>query len=371
MRKWKRKWGLRIAALVAAVVVLAVCLRLTLSHGVPARIEVLSIHLPDSAMIGQPIVASVEVRNSGEARSTYKLALTVDGEMVDVQEVELAGGETKTVEFTLVLEAEGTHEVGADGLVESITVRAPKPPTFELSDLKIEPSEVEAGGPVTISLEVKNTGELEGSHVLTLKINGQAVDNKAVVLAGGAAERVSFTVREGNAGTYVVEVGELSGSFVVKPALKPWYEATGTVTAVYDGDTIAVYLTWVHESIAGVYAGRTESVRFSGGMDAPELGNPGGYQARDFVIDLCPPGSQVYLDLDDYATGRGPYRDIYGRLLAVIYVKLGDSWINVNAEVLRWGMKAYPNHNWLKYTYFPSEFDPYEWLEETYPYVRK
>ena len=338
---------------------------------VPAKIEVLSIQLPDSAIVGRPIVASVEVRNSGEARSTYKLALTVDGKMVDVQKVELAGGETKTVDFTLVLEVEGAHEIGADGLVKSIAVRLPKPPTFELSDLKIEPSEVEAGRSVQVSVEVKNVGEVEGSYAVVLRINGAVTDNKEVTLAGGAVERVSFTVREENAGTYVVEVGELSGSFLVKPALKPWYEASGTVTAVHDGDTISVYVTWVHESVVGVYTARTESVRFSGGIDAPELGNPGGYQARDFIISLCPPGSYVYLDLDNYATGKGPYRDIYGRLLAVIYVKVGDSWININAELLRWGMQTYPTHNWLKYTYFSSEFDPYEWLEETYPYVRK
>ncbi len=361
-----------VVAIVAIAAVLAVCLPWALARRqVTAKIEVLSIQLPDSSIAGQPMVASVRVRNPGKATLTYKLALTVDGEMVDVQEVVLAGGQTKTVDFTLVLEVEGTHEIGADGLVRDITVRVPKPPTFELSNLKIEPSEVEVGGSVTVSLEVKNAGELEGSYAVVLKINGRVVDNKVVVLAGGAAERVSFTLREKNAGTYVVEVGGLSGSFVVKPALKPWYEASGTVTAVYDGDTIAVYLTWVHESITGVYAARTESVRFSGGIDAPELGNPGGYQARDFIVGLCPPGSHVYLDLDDYATGKGPYRDIYGRLLAVIYVKLGESWVNINAELLRWGMQAYPAHNWLKYTYFASEFDPYEWLEENYPYVRR
>ncbi|MCS7131941.1 MAG: hypothetical protein NZ934_04360, partial [Hadesarchaea archaeon] len=328
-KKSRNKW---IAAIVVvAVAVLVACLRSAPApHQLPAKVEVLSIRLPDSAMVGQPIVASVEVRNSGEASSTYKLALTVDGEIVDVQKVELAGGETKIVEFMLVLREEGAHEIGADGLVRSIIVRAPKPPTFELSNLKIEPSEVEAGGPVTISVEVRNVGEVEGSHVVALKVNGKVVDNKVVVLAGGAVERVSFAVREGNAGKYVVEVGELSGSFVVKPALEPWYEASGTVTAVYDGDTIAVYLTWVHESIAGVYTARTESVRFSGGVDAPELGDPGGYQARDFIVGLCPPGSHVYLDLDNYATGRGPSRDIYGRLLAVIYVKLGNGWVNVN-----------------------------------------
>jgi len=41
----------------------------------------------------------------------------------------------------------------------------------------------------------------------------------------------------------------------------------------------------------------------------------------------------------------------------------------VNAEVLRWGLEAYPDFDWLKYAYFISEFNAQEWLEDNYPYV--
>lgn len=36
---------------------------------------------------------------------------------------------------------------------------------------------------------------------------------------------------------------------------------------------------------------------------------------------------------------------------------------------MKWGLEEYPDHEWLRYIYFPSEWDPYEWLEEDYPYV--
>ena len=81
----------------------------------------------------------------------------------------------------------------------------------------------------------------------------------------------------------------------------------------------------------------------------------------------------VYLDLNSLSvggqTGR-PYRGTYERLIAVIYTEINGQWVNVNAELLRWGQEAYPDHDWLKYTYFPSEWDAYEWLEDNYPYVR-
>lgn len=146
------------------------------------------------------------------------------------------------------------------------------------------------------------------------------------------------------------------------------YEASGTVDYTVDGDTIQVNLTWVNPSTTGVYTGSGQSVRFSGGIDAPELADVGGQEAKSFVRDnFCSWGTEVFLDLDNLSDR--PYHDIHGRLLGVIHVKKDGKWVNVNAELLRWGQEAYPNHDWLKYSYFRSEFNPDEWLENDYPYV--
>lgn len=156
-----------------------------------------------------------------------------------------------------------------------------------------------------------------------------------------------------------------------EPARAPHYEARGIVTQVVDGDTVIVWLTWVDESIENVEAEVENSVRFSGGIDAPELAENGGAEAGNFIIEICPLWTEVFLDLDDGATGgEGPYRDKYGRLLAVIYMRQDGEWVNVNAELLRWGIEAYPLNDWLEYIGYSSEFDPYEWLAENYPYAR-
>ncbi|MCK4406002.1 MAG: hypothetical protein KAV43_05830, partial [Hadesarchaea archaeon] len=63
------------------------------------------------------------------------------------------------------------------------------------------------------------------------------------------------------------------------------------------------------------------------------------------------------------------FRGVFGRLIAVIYVKVDGQWVNVNAELLRWGLEEYPDQNWLRFTYFISEFDANEWLEENYLYI--
>jgi len=145
------------------------------------------------------------------------------------------------------------------------------------------------------------------------------------------------------------------------------YEASGTVDYTMDGDTIQVDLTWVNPLTSGVHTGSGQRVRFSGGIDAPEMGNVGGEEAKSFVRDLCWRGTEVFLDLDNLSDT--PYHDMHGRLLGVVYVKENGKWVNVNAEVLRWGLEAYPDHNWLAYRYFTSEFNPDEWLENDYPYI--
>lgn len=152
------------------------------------------------------------------------------------------------------------------------------------------------------------------------------------------------------------------------------FEAYGTVDYTIDGDTVRVNLTWVNPSTEGVYAPSTQSVRFSGGIDAPELHLPAGppdegaEEAKSFVRDhFCPYGAEVFLDLDNLSDT--PYHDINGRLLGVVYVKENGKWINVNAELLRWGLKEYPDHNWLAYSYFTTEFNSQQWLVNDYPYV--
>lgn len=143
-----------------------------------------------------------------------------------------------------------------------------------------------------------------------------------------------------------------------------------------DGDTTWVRIENIVEELdpeGEVYEGNSEKVRYGGGVDAPETWMEGGPEAKEFIENLIPVGATVYLDLNDLSrggqTGR-PYRGAYERLIAVIYVEIEGWWINVNAELLRWGMEEYPEFDWLKYIYYPSEWNPYEWLEDNYPYVR-
>jgi hypothetical protein len=94
----------------------------------------------------------------------------------------------------------------------------PAPANFELSSLSISPSEVNTEAPVTIRVLLVNTGETAGSYPVTLKINGATEETKRVDLSGGTERKITFTTTQDTAGTYLVDVNGLSGSFTVTEA---------------------------------------------------------------------------------------------------------------------------------------------------------
>ena len=92
------------------------------------------------------------------------------------------------------------------------------PEIFRVGDLTVNPSEVEVGNEVTISVVLTNIGEGEGSYTLAVKVNQVVEDTKTITLDAGASTTVQFKVTKEEAGTYDVEIGGLSSEFNVKEA---------------------------------------------------------------------------------------------------------------------------------------------------------
>ncbi len=98
----------------------------------------------------------------------------------------------------------------------------PAPAAFSLSNLTIQPAEVQPKEAVTITVSVANTGGTEGSYGVVLKIMGVKEAEKSVTIAAGRSQSVSFSVTKEDAGSYSVVMDGLSGSFtVVAPAIVP------------------------------------------------------------------------------------------------------------------------------------------------------
>jgi uncharacterized membrane protein len=92
------------------------------------------------------------------------------------------------------------------------------PADFQISDLEVNPDEVEAGEEVTVSVKVTNVGGQAGSYTLQLRINQTIEDSKTVALDEGASATPEFKVVKQTPGTYNVEVDGLVDEFTVRAA---------------------------------------------------------------------------------------------------------------------------------------------------------
>ena len=119
---------------------------------------------------------------------------------------------------------------------------APLPPAaFQLSGLSIMPSfskvwelltfVVRSGEEVAITLEVTNSGGQEGSYSAVLKINEATQASKEVTLRPGQSQKIAFTVAGNEPGSYVVEIGGLTGEFLSLLWIN-WWLTGGLIAAL-------------------------------------------------------------------------------------------------------------------------------------------
>jgi len=129
----------------------------------------------------------------------------------------------KWVELECVVDTENnTITASVSHFTTIAIIGKAKPAAFTLSSLAISPTELAPEEKVSISVSVANTGGLEGSYAVILKINGVKEAEKSVTIAAGRKQSVTFSVTRKEAGSYSVVVDGLSGSFtVVAPAPAP------------------------------------------------------------------------------------------------------------------------------------------------------
>ncbi|MBC8275977.1 MAG: hypothetical protein H8E40_13550 [Chloroflexi bacterium] len=116
---------------------------------------------------------------------------------------------------------------------------------FTISGLTIEPSSVNEGGTVTVSVECSNEGSRAGSHTITLEIDGEIEDEKTVTLDPDESTSVSFEVSAAEEGSHSVDVNGLTGSYEVKKA------QTGIpgfpLESIIAGLAVAIIVLWLHQ----------------------------------------------------------------------------------------------------------------------------
>ena len=92
-----------------------------------------------------------------------------------------------------------TYIDGSESLLYNVTTNegaltTAEPPFFDVSNLSPANAEVFQGDNLTVSADVQNTGDEQGTQDIELSVSGNVIASESVTLAGGASENVDFAV---------------------------------------------------------------------------------------------------------------------------------------------------------------------------------
>lgn len=105
--------------------------------------------------------------------------------------------------------------IAIGGLVFLLTQKA----EFEVSNIRYSPSRVFVGEKVTISVDIKNIGNAEGSYDATLTIGETNIETKTVRLVPNEEKTISFIVSLEKEGNYTVKIGDKTLILTIYPKL--------------------------------------------------------------------------------------------------------------------------------------------------------
>jgi hypothetical protein len=129
-----------------------------------AKLEMSPLILSSPAiMSGQPVEVESTVTNSGGTDGKLSAILKVDDAAVDTTDITVSANGSKQIVFHYndALEP-GKHKVEINGIETTLEVL--RPAKFQVSALNIVPSEILPKQTITLSVEIENLGDVEGTY---------------------------------------------------------------------------------------------------------------------------------------------------------------------------------------------------------------
>lgn len=170
---------------------------------------------PSPVTAGQPVIIRAEITNSGNGEGTYEAVLVVDASTIESKSVTLSPGARQDISFQLAATAFGSRTVEVGG--RTVTLEVLKPAEFQATALAVSPSQVVAGKPFTITADINNSGDVEGTLSAVLTVDGQVADTKSVTVKARSSMAVSFT-QTLDAGAHTIDIAGANKDVI---ALKP------------------------------------------------------------------------------------------------------------------------------------------------------
>lgn len=187
----------------------------------PAEWELASLVVtPQEVLPNEEVTVTVDVSNIGGLEGDYTCTLVVNTIQQESKEVTVDGGVTETVTFTFTPSyAGGRCDIEIGELTEEI--RTLRPADIKVTSVSASPKEIEIGSSVTVTVDLRNHGDVEGSHIVTLEVDGATVGTRSITIGGKDTTHtatVDFTITEDTIGRHSASVDGQSDYFLVIPA---------------------------------------------------------------------------------------------------------------------------------------------------------
>jgi hypothetical protein len=187
----------------------------------PAEFEVTDlIIIPAEVGINGLVTISVKVTNIGGETGSHSVDLKINGVVEGTETVELEGGTSEIIEFTVTKGEAGSYSVAIEDESETFEVLPPMPSELKVINVNVNPYEAWVDEPIKISVELSNIGTGALSYPLAFRVNDVIREIKTIQLSAGENATVEATVTESNEGKYTVNVGGETKSFIIVPTGK-------------------------------------------------------------------------------------------------------------------------------------------------------
>ncbi|MFP3871806.1 MAG: CARDB domain-containing protein [Candidatus Natronoplasma sp.] len=231
----------------------------------------------EEAVEGEELLVNYTVTNTGNVEDTQTIEVSLDGALEDSEEVTLGPGEDHDGEFSWQTEEGDAGEydivVASEDEEAEITVTVMEPAFFEV-EIEDYDEEVVEGEEIVIDYTISNTGDVEGSQLIEIRINGEVEDGQEIDVSGGEDYDGEFKwqTEEGDAGEYdIVVASEDEEKEITASVLKPAFfevEIGDYEEEVVEGEEVVVDYTVTNTG--DVEATRTIEFRVDGTVEDSE-----------------------------------------------------------------------------------------------------
>ena len=167
---------------------------------------------------GQAVTVSAQITNVGEISGATTVDFTVNSQTQGSKTLQLLGGETQTITFTVTENTKGTYNLAIGNSTGILTIQDPG--KIDLTNFAISSNEVWGDQPMTISAKASNVGASPSSLEMQLTVDNAVTQSQTVRLAPGTFVTISFgmnapTLLAGDSSSHTIGVNGLTATFTV------------------------------------------------------------------------------------------------------------------------------------------------------------